>query len=590
MNRLVYIKRLYILCVLVSANLLSSAQWNNDTISGGNHLIRNISKTSKQISVADRTGGNFVVFEKAEIDAFGYTTGRHAICLQQINSNGQTQFGTLDSGTVLIPTAGVRLSDMVSDSNGGFYFAYRMDIYSSNDQFLGTSLFVQRVNASGTLVWSGNGTEIFSTLGYYEYEPTLISLPANQVAVAWVEPASDSYNGYLRVQKLSGTGQLQWGTFGTRVSNNPVGYVHNFSVTNDGSGGLLFTYEDDRNAPPLPTPGQEFTDLFFQRVRSNGTLALDPNGVPVFVENFDQMLPLRDGKQRTSFPDGSGGQYILYGTALNENSDSTDIYVQRISATGQKLFAGNGVKIAQDGQDGYYIYELFLIPSENNSISCYFQRTNPDSFIFQSKLFYVQKINTSGQKFWNTTYGYLIDRAWSDDGEFTDPFDVAWDSAGNHMITYLRYIGDTSSQVVVQYLNAAGVKQLAASGKTILAASAVKLDINRNSDGYFMVNWQDLRNYPESTMVWDPPTDLFTKRINAQGQATGERRTIYSQATGNWNNPSTWQGGVVPTIADEVIVRHQVTVTAAAGSYSLRVETAAGRILVQAGMNLQVVH
>ncbi|MFM2360892.1 MAG: hypothetical protein RLY16_2885, partial [Bacteroidota bacterium] len=555
--------------------LSSYSQWNTDTIAGGNKVIRKISKVGKQFSVRDQNGGNFLIYEKQETNLSGNFTARFSICLQQIKNNGQTQFGTIDSGKVLVPVGSLDLYDVVSDNIGGFYMTYETYRFINGTQQI-RSLFIQHVNGSGVTLWPGNGIEIQTSTGFFSYcAPTLVAMPGQQVAITWSEEASMANLSYVWAQKLSESGQKLWGSTGTLVAHSPVGYLQDFTVTHDNAGGLLITYEDNRNAPPIPTPGQEYIDLFFQHVLSNGTLALDPNGVPLVVADFDQILPDRKQKQRYSFPDGSGGQYFVYYSALNELFDSLDVYLQRISPTGQKIFPGYGVKITQAGQNSSFFNELFLIPSENNSVSCYFELTNLNSGNFSKKLLCVQKVNSSGQKFWNAANGLEIDQAWSDDGEYTDPFDVAWDSSGNHMITYFRYIGDTSSQVVIQYLNAAGEKQFAASGKTLLAATAVKLDINRNSDGYFMVHWQDLRNYPANAQDWNPPTDLFTQRINAQGRS-GERRIIYSQTSGNWNNPATWQGGVVPTLDDEVVVRHQITVTASTGCYSLRVETANG--------------
>jgi hypothetical protein len=66
--------------------------------------------------------------------------------------------------------------------------------------------------------------------------------------------------------------------------------------------------------------------------------------------------------------------------------------------------------------------------------------------------------------------------------------------------------------------------------------------------------------------------------------------TVISVANGNWNEPSTWNIGVVPSAVSKVFVRHNVTVTADASAYSLTVEPAAGNIIVQTGITLTVAH
>ena len=45
-----------------------------------------------------------------------------------------------------------------------------------------------------------------------------------------------------------------------------------------------------------------------------------------------------------------------------------------------------------------------------------------------------------------------------------------------------------------------------------------------------------------------------------------------TNANGNWNNPSTWLGGVVPTAGVDVVVQHVVAVTANASCYSLTIQ------------------
>lgn len=66
--------------------------------------------------------------------------------------------------------------------------------------------------------------------------------------------------------------------------------------------------------------------------------------------------------------------------------------------------------------------------------------------------------------------------------------------------------------------------------------------------------------------------------------------TIVSIANGNWNNPGTWDGGVVPSSTSNVIVRHNVLVTANASSYSLTVQPPSGNLVVQTGFVLQILH
>jgi len=66
--------------------------------------------------------------------------------------------------------------------------------------------------------------------------------------------------------------------------------------------------------------------------------------------------------------------------------------------------------------------------------------------------------------------------------------------------------------------------------------------------------------------------------------------TIISIADGNWNDPATWMGAVVPAAGNKVIVQHNVTVTANASTYSVKIEPSAGNLVVQTGITLTVLH
>jgi parallel beta-helix repeat protein len=59
-------------------------------------------------------------------------------------------------------------------------------------------------------------------------------------------------------------------------------------------------------------------------------------------------------------------------------------------------------------------------------------------------------------------------------------------------------------------------------------------------------------------------------------------------ANGNWNNPATWSGGVLPTSTAACIVKHNVTVTANASCKSITVDPPNGKVLVNTCVNLTV--
>ena len=81
--------------------------------------------------------------------------------------------------------------------------------------------------------------------------------------------------------------------------------------------------------------------------------------------------------------------------------------------------------------------------------------------------------------------------------------------------------------------------------------------------------------------------NIFFDISNGNFTITGPYIT---KANGNWNNPSTWLGGVVPSAGVDVVVQHVVSVTANASCYSLTIQPASGNLTVNPGVQLNVTH
>jgi hypothetical protein len=66
--------------------------------------------------------------------------------------------------------------------------------------------------------------------------------------------------------------------------------------------------------------------------------------------------------------------------------------------------------------------------------------------------------------------------------------------------------------------------------------------------------------------------------------------TITSAGSGNWATGSTWVGGVVPLVTDNVtiVAGHTVTVTVAASITNLNLSTATSKLVINSGQTLTV--
>ena len=93
-----------------------------------------------------------------------------------------------------------------------------------------------------------------------------------------------------------------------------------------------------------------------------------------------------------------------------------------------------------------------------------------------------------------------------------------------------------------------------------------------------------------------PPgvTDVKLFRVAShvvEGNIAAHFRAGYNYITvanGNWNNPSTWEGGVVPPYNAIVLVKHAVIVTVNASCFSLKVQQPGGSVILNNGINLLI--
>jgi hypothetical protein len=142
-------------------------------------------------------------------------------------------------------------------------------------------------------------------------------------------------------------------------------------------------------------------------------------------------------------------------------------------------------------------------------------------------------------------------------------------------------------EIRAQKINNAGAIQWSAGGSPVCTnfnAVPVLPGIVKSNTGTAIINWLDSRN---GTFIPNN-LDIYAAKITANGSLAGAVVSYISATAGNWNVGGTWIGGQVPAADANVIVRHDVKVTASASCNSLKVEQPAGKLTVNAGISLSV--
>lgn len=234
----------------------------------------------------------------------------------------------------------------------------------------------QRVDGAGNLLWTPGGVSV-SSLPSAQSQPHAVADGAGGIIVAWEDWRGGSSDIFL--QRLDSGGIAPWGPDGVAMTATAASESYP-KVTTDGSGGAVVSWND------------QGVSAFAQRVDPGGNKLWTPAGVYVGAYAYRTMIPdgtggaiitlapasiqpyffaqriAGDGTTPWGNPvelchnaaggvfdpeqcsDGAGGSIIAWSDTRNGNED---IFAQRVSASGTKVWGANGVAICtgSDGQE-----------------------------------------------------------------------------------------------------------------------------------------------------------------------------------------------------------------------------------------------
>jgi len=229
------------------------------------------------------------------------------IYAQRINSDGNTLWTPNGIGICVGIPYEQPNPRVCSDGTGGAIIAWPDNRYVLTT---GEDMFIDKVDANGTSQWSVNGKEICITSSY-QYGPFLCSDEDGGVLISWSDVRGTT-DWDVYAQKLNSTGDNLWTFDGTLICN-ASGSQKVSSIVSDGNGGLIITWEDERN-------GMTNKDIYAQRIDANGNTSWDLNGIAICISLGHQLDP-------HLINDGKGGVISVW---TDQRNDAGDIYAQRI--------------------------------------------------------------------------------------------------------------------------------------------------------------------------------------------------------------------------------------------------------------------
>ena len=330
-----------------------------------------------QNAVPDGFGGTLVTW-------INRCRGTLDIYVQHLAAGGEPLWGS--GGVPVCTGAGNHYQPKVAgDGAGGAYVVW------TDDRTATAQIYGQHVSASGVAQWATDGQVVVSGGAISVLNPDVAGDGTGGALVTcWGVTAAA--NHWVFVQRVNGSGAVQWGTSGTMVTDGPYRNL-NPKVVSDGAGGALATFAHE------VTPGQ--WGIVGARVNGSGTelwgsvltSVASVNGEPVMVgdgaggavvgfaryngADFDIGVLKVDGNgtvaweraacgaaghQYISFiyepptvgnqewltnamaGDGAGGVYLT--SAEFRNGPDADVYVQHMSGAGVAQWGADGVAVA----------------------------------------------------------------------------------------------------------------------------------------------------------------------------------------------------------------------------------------------------
>ena len=406
-------------------------------------------------------------------------------------------------------------AQMVPDGTGGAIVVW-------SDSRPGGGLFAQRVNAAGVSQWTVNGVPVDTSPSIGGPEVGIAPDGAGGVIVMWTSGTTSPLRD-IRAQRLDATGTQQWAAGGVAVCT-ASGDQFAPSIVPDGLGGAIAFWRDFRSGVD--------TDVYTQRVDASGTPQWTTDGVPVCTAAGDQFNPL-------AVEDAANGAIATW---LDNRGANTNVYAQRVDATGTAQWTANGVALGSP--TGIQNFPAPISDGAGGAIVAW--QTGFNIFSPGSDDIYVQHVDASGTPQW-TTNGVALCTATNVQ---SIPM-LASDGAGGAIAAWRDYRTGNNGDIYAQRVDAAGAPQWTTNGAAICAgvSNVVTATIGPDGTGGAILAWQE--NRPAIGGF----ANLFAQRVNGAGTpqwtTNGSAVSIAAGVQGNPRLLADGSGGALVVWTDD---------------------------------------
>ena len=412
-------KKLLLFFIILDA-ISINAQWSTNPALN-TPIPQATAKNSNVAMATDGNGGAIIV------NLVNNSDDNIDLTAQKINANGIVQW---QNDGVMIKTATIiSLPSVIGDGLGGAIISW----FDSRNS--GSDLYIQHIASNGSASWTNNGILIKSNAYPTDSAPELISDGNGGAIVAWRNDQEPSMTSRLYLQKITSTGNLQWGASGVMVADTP--YQVGGKITSDNANSVIISWYDARSLSGLSQFAQRFNssgnpmwilngvatqnintsyhslhitsdnsngavicwsekrngvdyDIYAQHITGNGDLLWAVNGAVVYSGPGDQQFEATDATYLVH--DTLGNTYVSFN---NYGGLGQKHLLQRLDANGQIQWGNNGIPCMASGMTGDYA--TILSDNAGGIIALWDNLTIPAGDL------YAQRFNESGDRMWGTT-------------------------------------------------------------------------------------------------------------------------------------------------------------------------------------------
>ena len=329
----------------------------------------------------------------------------------------------------------------------------------------------QRLNGRGAPLWAVDGAPVCEAAGA-QTQAAIASDGAGGAYLCWTDNRNGDWDVYA--QRIGADGSPAWTLDGIPIARLDYEQSNN-QIIPDGAGGAIIVWHSYST--------ENGWDILAQRVTPEGNVLWAVNGILVCDAASSQVFA-------QIVPDGSGGAVIVW---QDSRTAIPHIYAQRIDASGNRLWTGDGVAVCT-AATGQHIPHL-ASDGAGGAIFTWYDNRNSWADI------YAQRVNAAGVPLW-TADGVAV---CTSDREQYNPRIVS-DGAGGAIIAWHDLRSQANYDIYAQRLNAVGTPLWTADGIALCTLTGDQKDTRIVSDGA-----------GGAVIAWNSPGHVHIQRLDPDG-------------------------------------------------------------------------